>query len=99
MKIKLLAVLLVLASTFFGVAHKAFAEDSLGLDINLCIEQFPCHLKTGKLLPGFKAGTPCAWEKICQNYRSSSDFKKLQKKTQEQKRKNLKRTNPVHPRR
>ena len=49
-------------------------------DINLCIAQFPCHLKTGKLLPGFLPNTPCAWENICNNYRNSRKFKEVNNK-------------------
>ena len=95
MKIKLFIPLIILAACFFGNATNAKAQE---LDLNVCIAQFPCHLTTGRLLPGFVAGTPCNWEKVCQEYRNSSDFKKLRLKLQRERRKNLKRNNPVHHR-
>ena len=84
MKIKILAILFVVTAALFVGPPKASAQE-----FNVCIAQFPCHLKTGKLLPGFAAGTPCGWEKICQNYRNTKEFKKLQKKLQRQKRESL----------
>lgn len=76
----------------FPFSNNASAEESGEFALNVCIAQFPCHLKTGKLLRGFQAGTVCGWEKICQKYRVSSEFKKLQKKLQRQKRKQLKKS-------
>ncbi len=71
-------------------AKPVFAEDELSIgdevSINVCAAVFPCHIKTGRLLPGFSTGTECKWERTCENYRKSSSFLKLRKKLQKQKR-------------
>jgi hypothetical protein len=76
---------LLLTVFLFSSNSFAQAQEELDLEINVCIAQFPCHLKTGRLLPGFKSGTACKWERICEDYRDSSDFKKLQRKLKKQK--------------
>jgi hypothetical protein len=57
-----------------------FTVEEARADFNVCIAQFPCHLKTGKLLPGFDVNTPCGWENICNNYRNSKEFKEAKKR-------------------
>ena len=75
----------LLALSFVFSAVQAKAEEDINLELNVCIAQFPCHLKTGRLLPGFKAGTACKWENICEDYRESNEFRKLQQKLRKQK--------------
>lgn len=86
MKIKILSSLLILLGTLVLFESKAHADDFEGGGFNLCIAQFPCHLKTGKLLPSFVKGAPCNFDLTCKKYRESVDIQKLQKKVQKQRR-------------